>query len=82
MRQQPFLRRAVVIGRDQQQRVGAGGLGFLDVPQRGFSIVGAAPAITGTRPAAYFGADSDNLVVLVIVQRGAFAGRAAGHQRA
>ncbi len=82
MRQQALLRGAVVIGGDQQQGIGSGDLRFLGVPQCGLRIVRAC-ARDHLHPASgLFGTHGDNLVMLIIVQRRAFARRAAWHQRA
>ena len=77
---EPFLRRLVVIGRDDQHGVRAGLLGVTGQIDRLGGVVRARAGDHRHAAARLVDADVDDATVLFMRQRRAFARRADGHQ--
>jgi len=77
---EPFLRRLVVVGRDHEQRVGAGFLGVPGEVDRLGRVVGTGAGDHGDTALRLGDRPFHNLLVLVMAERRALAGGADRHQ--
>ena len=77
---EPFLRRLVVIGRDDEHRVGAGPLGMLGEIDRFLGRIRAGAGHDRHPAARLIDAPFHHLLVLLVGQRRAFAGGADRNQ--